>query len=228
MEDLPIDEVPMRAKMAECATLFRPTLAAIKSLLLMVLISIVNCSGLALPAVAATVPFVGCTGGGVASPSTPPTGGPVQLNIPSNIASKLAFYGAENTGILAPRGWVCSRSDGIDFRSLAVYPSESAKSEQPIVEISSLGSDSVGNANVVAAYGCRYFPNSAYGNMDGCRGNPASSEADDSYTRFYGALASYHTDRIQYINDFFLSYITPRDTPGLGTLLLYTPNQRDD
>lgn len=71
-----------------------------------------------------TVPFVGCKSDGQLGPVAEPHGHDVPVDLPANIATKLAWYKAQyGPGVLAPRGWHCFSTYGSNGSSLFVTPS---------------------------------------------------------------------------------------------------------
>ncbi len=81
---------------------------------------------IAFPANAAsTVPFVGCSASGLQEVPAP-SGDPVELNFPPNVAAKLALYAGAYDAVLAPRGWNCSGGVGSDAISLSIVPPTSS------------------------------------------------------------------------------------------------------
>ena len=77
--------------------------------------------GLATPAAAAPVPFIGCRSDGQQGPQAAPSGRP--RDVPGPEAARLADYVmADGTRTLAPRGWLCSGLSGSDGSVLFVAP----------------------------------------------------------------------------------------------------------
>lgn len=71
----------------------------------------------------ASVPFVGCNADGQVGPLPPPSGTVKEVQVPTSIAGKLAYYKSEATsGVLGPRGWSCFGAYGSSGSALFVAP----------------------------------------------------------------------------------------------------------
>ncbi len=70
------------------------------------------------------VPFVGCQADGQQGPIEPAKDGPTP-SVPKAVADQLAYYSANNSGVLAPRGWRCAQVYGADGSELIVIPADS-------------------------------------------------------------------------------------------------------
>ncbi len=158
----------------------------------------------------------------MAAPETPPTGHPVLVNLPPSIAQKLAFYGAENTGVLAPRGWQCHGADGILYTSLSVFPDVSTQQIGPVVTYTAEGADNIDGAVTRMLFVCRYFPheNTSQGCINGNWLPPKDAEIQPPPG---DAIPRYPADRLKYLSSFMIKYVTPAGFHGLGTMTRYAP-----
>jgi hypothetical protein len=80
-----------------------------------------------------TVPFVGCpTQNAQVGGPIIPSGGPVQADLPANIAAKLAFYSNDGgyMSVFAPRGWACDSWIQMGLSYLRVYPANERDQEE--------------------------------------------------------------------------------------------------
>jgi len=102
-----------------------------------------------------TIPFVACK---VDTQDRPvPTGKPIAVNFPKPIASELSLYAGGYQVALAPRGWICSATDGEAEDSLSIYP-KLGTIDKPIVTAMSWSGDAASGIKVMIQYGGTYFP----------------------------------------------------------------------
>lgn len=73
------------------------------------------------PGSAGNVPFVGCAADGQVGPIAAPLTGRVPV-VPREAAPHLAYYAANDLGVLAPRGWHCFETYGSNGSNLYVSP----------------------------------------------------------------------------------------------------------
>lgn len=169
-----------------------------------------------------TIPFIGCPGSGISTPTEPPTGKPLKVNLPSNVTKNLSFYVGEATGILAPRGWRCAGFDYNDGRILLVYPNNAAINGPMIVDVY-MGADGEQGARVTLAYICRYFSKLHYNNsqQNVCASGSSAESQGGGFQGFHHLLLvplpKYTHDRLSYKNAYIMQYTTPAGTIGLGT-----------
>lgn len=169
-----------------------------------------------------SVQVVGCTEENITGGApTPSKIGTVRLDIPSTIAKRLSLYSGERESVLAPRGWSCIERIGGDSAILQVYPEGSKSNGGQTVEKITMGADNNEGAWLTMAYICKYFSKTTYANQKLCvSGSWALSEGLQGVPRTSPfVLPNYADDRISYINNFMLHYITPADRLGLGTSL---------
>lgn len=75
------------------------------------------------PAIALTVPAVGCPSDGQMGPAAAPHLAPHAINLPAELANQLAYYQGEDTpGTLAPKGWHCFVLRGSSGTTTIVAP----------------------------------------------------------------------------------------------------------
>lgn len=145
-----------------------------------------------------------------------PSGAPVELNIPANIAAKLALYAGAFETVLAPKGWNCTGGVGTDVISLSITPpkaSPDAKGSSITIrsDMEGMGTE----FDDVNTIGRTYFPklvsaaqfNSFAADWDKEGGIPAPPPA----TR-------YLTDRLTYISQAAVEYETPPGKDGIAQL----------
>jgi hypothetical protein len=152
---------------------------------------------------AVTVPFVGCsvyTNGG----SFPgPVGAPVGVDLPAGIAAQLAMYvNKDGLRVLAPRGWVCQ---GLQMygSGMWVRPAKAAANDGgPAAGLTVVPGDQGYPRMMVENTAVHYFPG-------------AFAQAGDAASA--GAPAPvYLADRIKYLSQTELTYITPAGQQGLA------------
>jgi hypothetical protein len=76
----------------------------------------------AIPAVAATVPMMGCPTDGQIGPEPAPKNGTKHMNLDARAASALAYYRSADIGVLGPRGWHCIVLAGSNGTTIYVTP----------------------------------------------------------------------------------------------------------
>jgi len=168
---------------------------------------------LAVPAKAATIPFVGCAAHGAAAP----TGQSLTIDLPPAIASQLAIYAGEHLALLAPRGWVCSGTDGNDNVSLFVYPrGGGVATSGPIIAKRIYLGGTQNAINLTIAYAARYFPTSA--NADEVNG--AAEKEGLAASAILNLAPGFKTDKLVYVTPILLEFTTPAGDAGLGDQVL--------
>jgi len=157
-----------------------------------------------------TVPFVGCPAdsdnGNVAQ-----TGSPISVNIPSNTASRLAFYVSFNLSVLGPRGWACSGYQAGNINRLDVYPAGSNGGKAPVIEVSE-------NDNI-------YFPIKLGLYFPKIISTEAIKEnaLDFKETEKQFVVPQFPNDRLTYLNSWAFEFVTPPDKIGLGNQIVFLP-----
>lgn len=166
-----------------------------------------------------SVPFVGCASDGQVGPRKAPHGKAKTVPLSAELASKLAYYQAEEgSGVLAPRGWHCFSTYGSNGGSLFVAPqlidSKIVFSDKwkgfagPVVQIS----DSLGGTSgrfEVASIIARVFPaHKAF--VANVVGEGIETAADFP-------SGAYPKDKLRYRSKEVVEYETPPQTEGLGT-----------
>jgi len=166
------------------------------------------------PALAAsTIPFVGCSASG--SQDVPaPSGEPIELNIPANIAAKLALYAGAFEEVLAPRGWNCTGGFGTDATSLYIAPSKgSPYAKDASVTISSDREGTYTDYSDINTIGRTYFPKLVTAE------EYKSFVADWRGRGFSFApvpVPRYLTDRLTYLSQSAIEYKTQPDKVGIA------------
>jgi hypothetical protein len=172
------------------------------------------------------VPFVGCESDGQVGPLESPHGAVKKVMIPAELASRLAYYEAENGfGVLGPRGWHCFSTYGSNGSTLYVAPeiiqgkmlfSDDWKgfSGQAIQVSVSIG-DTSGRFSVARAI-ARAFPDHAeFVQKVIAEGiEPASSFP----------AGPYPTDKMTYKGKSVVEFETPPNSQGLGTHSMLSTN----
>jgi hypothetical protein len=158
-----------------------------------------------------TVPFVGCKPDDSEFPT--PSGDPVAVDLPRDIASKLAVY-SSRTGVLtvlAPRGWNCTFTSH-EVSEIILSPNKATGNAfQPLIELrfSDVGTPS----NLLKTYGLadQFFPKVFTGPDFAPRGPVTDSHLKQ-------VINSGHFERIgpadhlKYLNDSMVEYTTPQQT----------------
>ncbi len=167
---------------------------------------------LASPGHAATIPFVGCPTDADCGQVTP-TGQPITVNIPDQVAAKLALYaGVENLGVLGPRGWQCSGQQVGGGNNMWIFPKRGSVDSATVIAITS-DVDNSGGTEGVDQY-ARYFPkiiSHQFANADAAGWN----QSPDQYI-----IKKYSTDHLNYLTDSAFEFITPANHLGLGDVVL--------
>jgi hypothetical protein len=196
--------------------LLQPEALSMKLTIFLSILTLCTLPFIAPPAQAAsTIPFVGCSASG--SQDVPaPSGAPVQLNIPPNIAAKLALYAGAYQAILAPRGWDCSGGVGTDAISLSIAPpkgSPHAKDSSITIRTDMEGTGS--DRSDINTFGRTYFPKL----VSAAEYNSFVTDWDKE-----GGIAApppatrYSTDRLTYLSPSALEYETPPAKDGIAQL----------
>ena len=163
------------------------------------------------------IPFVGCPADGQMGPLGMPQGEPQRVAISAKIAHQLAYYEAkQGEGVFAPRGWHCRAWYGSSGSFLIVTPDEipppyfpPPEIQGPAVFVSSVDGTTSGRFRV-AITAARLFPVSGKKFVDQVRAEHLVP--DSSFD-----VRPFPSDRLQYLNDFELRYVTPGGHEGLGT-----------
>jgi hypothetical protein len=181
---------------------------------------LVGLAGLAAPARAAAVPFVGCVEQGARADDgswTAPSGKTVEMNLPAAIAGKLAVYASNWSAVLAPRGWACRSSvTEMQGSAMLVTPAPREGDDKAVLTGPAIILWNDQRPETVAAYAARYFPDSAgmiKADDDFCGAGCAKLLDPKS-----GAAPApfYASDRIRHVKDLVLTYETPAKLEGLG------------
>jgi hypothetical protein len=170
-----------------------------------------------------SVPFVGCPADGQQGPVVAPSGRPRVVALPTDIASKLAWYETAedggNLGVLAPRGWHCFGTYGSNGSSLYVAP-EPLDADKvlfqkqwigfhgPAIQLSLSIGDTSGRFEVAQII-ARVFP--AYRSF----ANKVIAEKLEPASDF--TFGPFPSDRLRYPSRRVVRFITPANTKGLET-----------
>ncbi len=176
-------------------------------------VGLVLCGGLGFGTAAravSTVPFVGCVGTGWRGAAAP-VGEPVQVDLPTDVAAKLAYYSGENLGVLAPRGWECAGGDSISNFSLRVVPpGQPARGPQVYGVLLLATSSNDPNGQLVnMLYGHAYFPQAVTQDL------VAVWLAHNSEVTAF-AVTKYSDDVLDYDAADSVRFTTPAGRNGLG------------
>lgn len=175
-------------------------------------LSVCTFVALASPGHAATIPFVGCPIDADWGQVTP-MGQPITVNIPDQVAAKLALYaGVENLGVLGPRGWQCSGQQAGGGNNMWIFPKGGSVDSATVIAITS-DVDNSGGTEGVGQY-ARYFPkiiSHQAANADAAGWN----QSPDQYI-----IKKYSADHLNYLTDSAFEFITPANHLGLGDVVL--------
>ena len=165
------------------------------------------------------VPFVGCKADGQAGPLNAPAKKFKEVDIPGELAPKLAWYESEQgPGVLAPRGWTCFETYGSNGGSLYVsakpldpdllFSREWKGISGPAVQLSVSIGDTSGRFEVAEII-ARVFPtHMSFAKRVIAEGlQPASSFPTGPYP----------SDKLTYKTKELVEYTPPPDRDGLGT-----------
>jgi hypothetical protein len=180
---------------------------------ILIVLAICSFAALASPGNAATIPFVGCLASGQQNIPAP-FGKPIQLDIPQDIASKLAVYAGAFQVILAPRGWKCSGGAGSDAISLSIVPAVGSPDANDASIVIRADMQGTGTARFdLMTIGRTYFPNLV---------GAAQYETFLHEWKQQGETAiqapRYPTDRIKYLSQSAFEYETPAGKNGVAQL----------
>jgi hypothetical protein len=168
--------------------------------------------------VEASVPTVACPLDGQIGPQEAPVlPKSVRVVVPEGMATSLAYYSAYEglvTGVLAPRGWNCFALDGSSGTILYVVP---RRVEGEIIDrfdkvkdgpavIRSFANGDTSGRYTVNRIGARIFP--------GARSFFERTRDDDLETLVF---TPWPDDRLDYLTDFAVAYVTSAGATGLGT-----------
>ena len=103
-----------------------------------------------------TIPFVGCSSSGRYDIPAP-IGSQIKINLPSKIASKLAFYAGDSLVLLGPRGWQCAGINHLLALSLNVYPKSDSFVDNQGESLSVYTAADLGEIGQINSFGARYF-----------------------------------------------------------------------
>ena len=179
-----------------------------------------------------SVPYVGCPGDGQTGPYVAAKGSPKPVNLPLEVANKLAWYeykgDAGQIGTLGPRGWNCFVTIGSDGETLYVAPEamNSAKILEhknwkgftgPAIQLSGSDGGTSGRFEV-AQMVARVFP--AYRNY-----------ARKIIAEGFGPASDYPfgpfpSDRLSYKGKKLVEFTTPSHHKGLGTMSWLLPSNQ--
>jgi len=168
-----------------------------------------------------SVPFVGCISDGQQGPTPAPKGNSKLVNIPSNIAKRLAYYQAEmGPGVLAPRGWTCFGTVGSNGGSIFVSPQQLTSAmffsdhknwkgfTGPAIQLSDMVGDTSGRFSVAQTI-ARVFP--------AHRRFVRKVIKEDYQPAKNFPFGPYPRDKLTYRSKEIVEYETPPETRGLGT-----------
>jgi hypothetical protein len=175
--------------------------------------------------VEADVPTVACPQDGQAEPLDPPVL-PKSARVPEGTATSLAFYSAYEgvrAGVLAPRGWDCFGTYGSSGTTLYVVPHPvggpildrfDKVKEGPAVIKRFADGDTSGHYEL-AKISARIFPR-ARDLVERIR----EVGVDHDY-----AFTPWPADRLDYLTDFAVGYVTPAEAHGLGSAIGLPPTR---
>jgi formylglycine-generating enzyme required for sulfatase activity len=161
-----------------------------------------------------SVPFVGCRACNFFFLDAPPNANRRQVSFPEEIATRLAYYKADQgLGVLAPRGWYCYSSGGTTGSKLVVSPSPvscdmwmGGFSGQAVV-VSGIEGGTSGRF-IVAETILRVFPN--------YKKFAQNVVAEGLVSKW--PKGPYPSDRLAYRNPRVVEYETPANTEGVGMI----------
>ena len=165
------------------------------------------------------IPFVGCESDGQGGSVDPPTGSPKTMTMLPSIAKQLAYYSAANgTGGLGPAGWHCFGTYGSSGTNLYISPDPIQDSDVmsgnwkgltgPAIQIADEDGSTSGRFDVAAVI-ARVFPaHSAF---------VQSVIAEDIQPASSFPTGPYPGDKLTYVNNETVEFLTPPNTDGLGT-----------
>lgn len=179
-----------------------------------------------------SVPYVGCSGDGQTGPYSAAKGSPKLVNLPPEIANKLAWYeykgDAGQIGTLGPRGWNCFVTIGSNGETLYVAPEalDSAKILEhknwngftgAVIQLSGSDGGTSGRFEVARTV-ARVFP--AYRNY-----------ARKIIAEGFGPASDYPfgpfpSDHLTYKGKKLVEFTTPSHHKGLGTMSWLLPSNQ--
>jgi hypothetical protein len=161
------------------------------------------------------IPFVGCKSDGQVGPQDAPPKASNKPRVLAQHASKLAWYESEELGVLAPRGWHCFGLSGSDASMLFVTPEDhsqrlfDAKLNSSAIELSFHSGETSGRFTA-AKIAARLFPkHRAFVNSVISEGIMAKSDFP---------IGPFPQDKIRNIGPDFVTFETPANTNGIGTM----------
>jgi uncharacterized protein YecT (DUF1311 family) len=171
--------------------------------------------------VEADIPAIGCPLDGQAGPQDTPTlPKTMRVVVPEGMASALAYYSAfegMGAGVLAPKGWDCFGTYGSAGSTLYVLPRKLGDpiidrpkkvKDGPAVISNGFTSDTSGRVPV-AQISARIFP------LARTFVERVRDQGKDDLKDY--VFSPWATDRLNYLSDFAVSYVTPPGADGLGT-----------
>lgn len=199
-----------------------------RGIVVVILALCAQCSLIAQPTAAVSVPFVGCKSDGQTGPMEAPKGKSKSVSMSPQAAQRLAYYeSAQGVGVLAPRGWYCFGTYGSGGDALFVSPQSIGSADfigrtpagfvGPAIEVSHRLGETSGRYDVAEVM-ARVFP--AYkafvtGVIDQF-GQPAGSFP----------FGPYPNDILTYKDKRTVEYETPAQAGGLGTRSSLKKNDR--
>ena len=179
-----------------------------------------------------SVPYVGCPGDGQTGPYAAANGSPKPVNLPPEIADKLAWYEYKGDtgqiGTLGPRGWSCFVTIGSNGETLFVAPEtlDSAKLLEhrnwkgftgPVIQLSVSDGGTSGRFEV-AKMVARVFPaHRDYARKIIAEGFGAASDYP---------FGPFPADHLNYKGKNLVEFITPAHRNGLGTMSWLLPSDQ--
>lgn len=168
------------------------------------------------PADTASVLYVGCTIMSMAGQTmAAPQGHAINLDVPPNIAEKLAFYYGQNAFALAPRGWTCLSDNGATGTVLDIWPPGGNRTTGPLVEMQNWSADPAGYA-IIAAYGGTYFPKQYPSQQI----ESMLQQRGDNIPLSEFLVPKFTADQVTYLGNAILAFRTPPNQVGLGVAIL--------
>jgi hypothetical protein len=165
-----------------------------------------------------TVPFVGCATLGMAGDTPAPAdGAPEVVPLGPSVARQLAFYAPESGGgILAPKNWHCVEYSGTSGSRLVVTPDPVAHTDEgiagPAVVLRTYTGGTGPGSRGILDYMAKLYPKEVHQWVDNST-KEGEAEAEDSHYDF----SPYTNDKLTYLKDHLVLFMTPPNTFGLGT-----------
>jgi hypothetical protein len=178
------------------------------------------------PAIAATVPMIGCPTDGQMGPEAAPKDGTKQIRADARAATGLAYYRNAEIGVLGPRGWHCLVLAGSNGTTIYVTPEPVDAKTILSEKFKGIAGDgiqlsvSLGETSgrfEAAKFIARLFP------QDRVFVDKVIAEKIEPASHF--VFGPYPTDHMKRLSEAMVEYETPANMKGLGTDSRLVPNQ---